>query len=444
MTNSCILSGDHYSRWWKGWRWVVGPIADSQLLMYSLGIMPITHTNRSIFAGGALLLFAVALSACAMSTQAPAASEPEARSLPSEEPAPTVEPTRTPDELIVDAIDAGNAGNWTLAVSRLDQALEANAANAQALLLRANAQRALGNLELAAADYALAINIDANMAVAYYGRALLYQEQGGSENALADFSQAIALEPGYVLAYKGRAALQQAAANYAAARLDLEVYLTLVPNAPDRSSVEAQIAELLSLAEASAGEGALLYADDFADAGSGWYSNGSESAQMEYLDGAYRITINAASSGALAYSGQTFANARIEALAQKQIGPEDSNWFGLLCRMQTTEGVPSFYAFIISSDGYYGIGKRVGGSSLQLLNAAEMQFSNAIIQGNSANLLAADCTGERLILYVNGVKLVEVSDADLDVGQVGLIVGTFAEPGAVVSFDDFAVYSANP
>lgn len=364
--------------------------------------------------------------------------------MPTEAPEASEEAASSPDDLIIEAIDASNAGDWTLALAVLDQALGMQPDAAQALLLRANAHVALGDLDLALADYARALEIDATLAAAHYGRALLYQQQGQDDLALADFSQAIALAPGYASAYRGRAALQQAAGNYAAARLDLEVYLTLVPGAPDRAGLEAQIAELFTLAETAAGAGAVLYADDFSEAGSGWYSNGSESALMEYADGGYRITVNAASSGAWAYSGQSFANARVEVQAQKSAGPEDSNWFGLLCRAQTAEGQPSFYVFIVSSDGYYGIGKRVDGSGLQLLNAAEMQFSNAIIQGEAANLLAADCSGERLALYVNGVKLAEVNDPDLEAGQAGLIVGTFEQPGAAVFFDDFAVYAAGP
>ena len=412
--------------------------------MYSLKTMRLIRVPHTLLAIFALLVFAILLPACAPSGLSPTPDAPEAHALPTET-APTIEePASSRGDLIVEAINASNAGDWARALAVLDQALGMQPDDAQALLLRANAYGALGDLDLALANYARALEVDATLAAAHYGRALLYQQQGEDDLALADFSQAIALEPAYASAYRGRAALQQAAGNYAAARLDLEVYLTLVPNAPDRASLEAQIAELLALAESSAGAGTVLYADDCSDTGSGWYSNGSTSAQMEYVDGGYRITIEAASSGAWAYSGETFTNARIEVQAQKQAGPEDSNWFGLLCRMQMAEGQPSFYAFIISSDGYYGIGKRVGGSGLQLINADEMQFSNAVIQGEAANLLAADCTEDRLALYVNGVKLAEVTDADLGTGQVGLIVGTFEQPGATVFFDDFAAYAANP
>lgn len=416
-------------------------IAAQWVLMYSLGAMAQGYRVNSAHLFVLLLIAGLALAGCGRSNLAAATSEPEARAMPTATASSTPEPTRSLEQLVTDAIDASNAGEWTLAVSWLDQALAAAPENAQAWLLRATAHRALGNAELAEADYGQALRIDPNLAAAYFGRAILYQEQGQNEAALADFSLAIERAPSYALAYKGRAAVQQAAGDYAAARLDLEVYLTLVPSAPDRASVEAQMAELLTMRESMAGEGTLLFSDDFSDPDSGWYSDGAEGAQMEYVDGGYRITINAASSGAWAYSGQIFANARSEVLAQKHAGPEDSNWFGLLCRVEANDGLPSFYAFIVSSDGYYGIGKRVSGGSLELLNAGEMQFSNAIIQGGAANLIAADCAGERLVLYVNGVKLAEVSDSDLDVGQVGLIVGTFAEPGASIFFDDFAVYA---
>lgn len=343
------------------------------------------------------------------------------------------------------ATDAANRGDWDEALVVLDELLILAPDSAQAHLLRGQVHAALGDLSAAENNFAAALSLEPGLAAAHYQRARLYASQGNQEAALADYGAAIELAPGYAAAYRGRAELYRAMDNFAAARLDLEAYLTLLPNAPDRAEIEAQILQLLVAAEAAAGEGALLFFDDFSDPGSGWQGNGAEDAEFAYADGGYRIRVDAApDGGAWAYSGQTFSNTRIEVLALKEAGPEDSNWFGILCRLETIENQTNFYAFIISSDGFYGIGKQVGGAPFALLSSGAMQFSNAVIQGENVNQLAAECRGSRLALHVNGVLLAEVEDSDLNRGQAGLVVGTFEEPGAQILFDDFAVYVAQP
>jgi hypothetical protein len=74
-----------------------------------------------------------------------------------------------------------------------------------------------------------------------------------------------------------------------------------------------------------------------------------------------------------------------------------------------------------------------------MISAAQMQSSDAIVQGAATNRLRADCAGTRLTLYVNGTKAAEGDDADFSSGNVGLIAGTFETPGADVFFDNFSV-----
>jgi hypothetical protein len=65
--------------------------------------------------------------------------------------------------------------------------------------------------------------------------------------------------------------------------------------------------------------------------------------------------------------------------------------------------------------------------------------SEDIAQGKAINHLRADCIGETLSLYVNGVLLKSVRDPDYTTGDVGLLAGTFEEPGTEVYFDSFTV-----
>jgi hypothetical protein len=82
--------------------------------------------------------------------------------------------------------------------------------------------------------------------------------------------------------------------------------------------------------------------------------------------------------------------------------------------------------------------KYSGGSS-ETLGADAMLSTDAVIQGDSTNHLRADCIGDSLTLYANGERLHAVTDSAFSSGDVGLIAGTFDEPGADIAFDDFVV-----
>jgi hypothetical protein len=109
----------------------------------------------------------------------------------------------------------------------------------------------------------------------------------------------------------------------------------------------------------------------------------------------------------------------------------------------TTESA-SFYAFFVSSDGFYGIAKRENEGELALIGQSKLAFSNAINQGEGQNHIVAECSGQRLALYVNEQKLVEVTDGDLNTGQVGVTAGTYSVPGTNIFFDDLAVFPLEP
>jgi len=68
-----------------------------------------------------------------------------------------------------------------------------------------------------------------------------------------------------------------------------------------------------------------------------------------------------------------------------------------------------------------------------------MYPDDAIKQGNSTNRIKADCVGSHLVLHTNGTQLADVQDATFSSGDVGLIAGTFAEPGTDIHFDNFVV-----
>jgi hypothetical protein len=179
----------------------------------------------------------------------------------------------------------------------------------------------------------------------------------------------------------------------------------------------------------------VLFKDDFSNPNSGWNRIATVQGQTDYADGVYRILVNEPNLDIWSTPGRDYQDVRIEVDALK-VGGERDNRFGLICRAVDLQ---DFYSLIISSDGYYGIGK-ISGQDYHLIGMDALQPSNAILKGSALNHLRADCIGDTLALYVNGQKLGEVRDADFASGDVGLIAGTYDQPGSDIRFDNFIVY----
>ncbi len=178
----------------------------------------------------------------------------------------------------------------------------------------------------------------------------------------------------------------------------------------------------------------VLFQDDFSDPNSGWDRVSVDDGITDYGDGVYRIFVNTVNSDVWANPGLDFSDARVEVDATK-VGGDDNNDFGVICRYQDAE---NYYFFIISSDGYYGIGK-VSGGAQQLIGMESMPPSEVILQGGATNHMRADCIGSKLSLYVNGEFLDQYEDSDFASGDVGLLAGSIDAAGTDIHFDNFVV-----
>jgi hypothetical protein len=179
----------------------------------------------------------------------------------------------------------------------------------------------------------------------------------------------------------------------------------------------------------------VLFQDDFTDPTSGWKNSAdSDFGAKYYENGTYRIMVNSDNSLITSTPGLRFKDVRVFVTASKLSGPDD-DIYGILCRYQDTN---NYYFLVISSDGYYGIGKTINGQQT-LIGDEKMPPSDAIHQGFSTNHLRAECAGDQLSLYVNGVHLSSVSDSNLPSGDVGLFAGTYSEPGLEIMFSNFSV-----
>jgi hypothetical protein len=188
------------------------------------------------------------------------------------------------------------------------------------------------------------------------------------------------------------------------------------------------------IAELPVPSGGILFKDDFSDTTSGWPRGVSANGSEDYVDGSYRIEVNIPQYDLWAIPNQTFEDARVEEDATRLEGP-DANRFGLICRYLDPQ---NFYFFIISSDGYYAIGKTIGGRT-SLLGQEMMAYSPIIVQGAGPNHIRFDCISGALTGYVNGQALASASDSDFHNGDVGLIAGAFNTGGVEIAFTNFIV-----
>jgi len=178
----------------------------------------------------------------------------------------------------------------------------------------------------------------------------------------------------------------------------------------------------------------LLFTDDFSDPQSGWDTSQSEVDLKEYSPNGFWIVVNSAKVKSWSRPHLNFADVNISVRTMKITGP-DNNLFGVICRYQDED---NYYSFLIGSDGYYGITITKDGHE-QLIGRTAMDFSYDIQQGNTENVIMADCVKSNLTLYVNGIRLIDVVDEELAYGDVGIIVGTDKQPGAAILFNSFVV-----
>jgi hypothetical protein len=188
------------------------------------------------------------------------------------------------------------------------------------------------------------------------------------------------------------------------------------------------------LSDVVAAPGEAIFKDDFSSPWGGWTSTPAPGSVTTFADGVMRVAILGDAVSVISVPGLDFGDVRIEADTLK-LGGTDVNRIGLVCRYSDPA---NYYFFIVSTDGFYGLGKVTDGAA-SLLGMTEMQRSEAVQPQGGVNHLRADCIGETLTLYNNGRALAEVSDADHASGDAGTFAGTANEPALDVVFDNFVV-----
>ncbi len=177
----------------------------------------------------------------------------------------------------------------------------------------------------------------------------------------------------------------------------------------------------------------LVFEDDFSK-DRHWYEEKNPDFGFELEDGGYHIYVNILNAAVWSVRELSLSNVILEVDAARVSGSK-SGYFGLTCRHK---GEDDYYALVVGSDGFYGVARMLAGE-FEFLEEG-MDETGIIRSGEAGNRLRAECIGERLSLFVNGQKLIEAQDDQLDAGEVGLLAGTRMDGGIEVRFDNFAIY----
>ncbi len=118
-------------------------------------------------------------------------------------------------EIARQAVDFNNQGaetiktrNYQKAIQFFTQAINLNAALAEAYYGRGMAYSELGNKSAALLNYNQAIQSNSDFAEAYFSRGRYYYDTGDRVKAMADFEQTIRVNPNYAIAYLERGAIR--------------------------------------------------------------------------------------------------------------------------------------------------------------------------------------------------------------------------------------------
>ncbi|MDR2906280.1 MAG: tetratricopeptide repeat protein [Helicobacteraceae bacterium] len=124
------------------------------------------------------------------------------------------------DKLFEQALNAGERGDYQVAVNLFSQVIAIDPKDAVAYYNRAYAYAKLKNYDQAIKDYTKAIALDPKNASAYNSRGIAYKELQNYDQAIEDYTKAIELDPNYAFAYYNRGIAYAELRNYDQAKKD--------------------------------------------------------------------------------------------------------------------------------------------------------------------------------------------------------------------------------
>ena len=103
-----------------------------------------------------------------------------------------------------DGVAYSGEGEYDLAISDFNEAVEIKSRYAEAYFNRGNAYYAKGRFDEAISDYGKAVETDPDYAEAYYNRGNAYYDKEQYDEAISDYSKAVEINSAYAEAYFNR------------------------------------------------------------------------------------------------------------------------------------------------------------------------------------------------------------------------------------------------
>lgn len=186
-----------------------------------------------------------------------------------------------------------------------------------------------------------------------------------------------------------------------------------------------------------AGDGAVLYADDFSAETTGkWQLEGDEQGQALLQEGQLVIEVNERNTVQyVTLAEQSFSNFALEVDATLLGGSTDST-YGVLFRMT---GPDQFYRFDITGHGLFVVERYDEGGTWTRLSDDWQGALGLQTGAGSTNRLGVLAVAGTISFYGNGELLLQVADGRYSGGSIALDAGTFGQPGLRVAFDNLVV-----
>ncbi|MHB9034800.1 MAG: hypothetical protein ACYC6L_17355 [Anaerolineae bacterium] len=178
--------------------------------------------------------------------------------------------------------------------------------------------------------------------------------------------------------------------------------------------------------------GSQILADDFSDPASGFPQDQTDEYAMAYQDGAYNLSINAASLIAWGAANLDISDFVVEVKAEKISGSDDGD-FGLIYRFQDDS---NFYVFKVVDKGSYSVSALIDNEWYEVLPWTESDYINH----GGVNTIAVVAYGDEFSFFINGTLVDSVVDKTFTSGDIALFGSTYNEGGLEVKYSDLKVW----
>ena len=178
-------------------------------------------------------------------------------------------------------------------------------------------------------------------------------------------------------------------------------------------------------------EGNVILEDEFSDNRNVWALGGDENGSVDIFDGQLVIDLDLDSYVQWSSLPDIYPSLMMVTEGQfiNSVGDGEA---GFICGLKDQD---NFTVLEVSEDGFFTIWKYEDDAFISLV---DWTFSE-VIDLSQPFKLSAYCGADRLVLALNDIILVETRDPNYTPGYVGLMAGTWDNPGVTVGYDTFVI-----